>query len=69
MRTWKYDGWTDNDWTRIEETAKDLNAIAAQFDSAVGGGGGGLTPEELGEYAERLAVYLSRIENIKQGYV
>lgn len=68
MRNWQSDGWTDRDWDRIDATAGDMLAIAAEFDRAVGGGGGGFEPAEVIEFAERLRVIVSRLDDIGRNY-
>ncbi len=68
MRNWKMDGWADRDWDRLCATADDLRAIAAEFDRAVGGGGGGFEPVEVEEFAGRLAVIQARLADVANGY-
>jgi hypothetical protein len=68
MRNWKYDGWTEQDWERLTEESATLNALAQDFDNAIGGGGGGFTPAELQEFQRLLEVMAGRIKQIWNNY-
>lgn len=68
-RNWNRDGWTEKDWDRITECAENLRSIAAQFDDAVGGGGGDFDPEELAGLSTRAQAIAERMKQIAGGYL
>ena len=68
MRNWQYEGWSDRDWNSLADDSAALNALAREFDNAIGGGGGGFTPAELAEFQNRLAAMVGRIERIRNSY-
>lgn len=67
-RCWRYDGWTEQHWVGLTDESAALNALAREFDKAIGGGGGGFTPAELAEFQDRLAAMVGRIERIRNSY-
>lgn len=67
-RCWKYDGWTEQDWECLTEDSGTLNALARAFDRAIGGGGGGFTPEELAEFQGLLDAMAGRFKRIRNNY-
>ena len=67
-RRFKYDGWSTAHWNCLTEDSAALNALAREFDNAIGGGGGGFTPAELAEFQDRLAAMVGRIERIRNSY-
>ena len=68
-RNWNRDGWTETDWDHITECAENLRAIAAEFDNAVGGGGGGFDPSELAELSKRAQRIVDWMKRVSGGYV
>ena len=69
MRNWNYDGWTSEDWDKLDVESGDLRSIAAQFDNAVGGGGGGFQPGELSEVIDRMLASAERLKRIRANYL
>lgn len=67
-RCWKCDGWTEQDWECLAEDSAALIALARELDRAIGGGGGGFTPEELAEFQERLEAMANRFKRIRSSY-
>lgn len=68
MRNWQYDGWSDLDWNVLTEDSATLNALANEFDRAIGGGGGGFPPGELGEFQRLLEAMADRFKRIRHDY-
>lgn len=68
-RNWTYDGWSTKDWNSITDDADGLTAITAQLHAAIGGGGGGFTPAELKEFAERIEMTANRLKRIQATYI
>lgn len=68
MRNYQYDGWSTAHWDCLTDDSAALNALAREFDNAIGGGGGGFTPAELAEFQNRLAAMVGRIERIRNSY-
>ena len=61
---WIENGWSEKDWTDIEFVSRELNDVATELDSRIGGGGGGFSPQELfalGKLASSLAARLITI--------
>lgn len=69
MRNWNSDGWTTEDWDKLDAETGDLRSIAAQFDNAVGGGGGGFQPGELQEVIDRIQASLDRLKRVRANYL
>lgn len=67
-RCWKYDGWTERDWDCLTEDSETLSALARELDRAIGGGGGGFTPEELQEFQGLLEAMAGRFKQIRNNY-
>ena len=67
-RCWKYDGWSTVDFDCLTEDSATLNALAREFDNAIGAGGGGFTPAELAEFQDRLEAMVGRIKRIRNSY-
>lgn len=66
---WHRDGWTERDWTRLEETNKDLARVCYEFDQDIGGGGGDFDPDQVREYADRLRAVVARLDDVSKQYV
>ena len=69
MRTWKLDGWTDFDWSKIGNVSGELLSLAADLDADYGGGGGGMTPADLDRHIDVLENTLRRLKEVRSGYV
>lgn len=65
---WQRDGWREEHWEQIETAAGHLWKIAHDLDAAVGGGGGGVQPSEVGAVAKRLQALTDRLTQVCSEY-
>lgn len=68
MLRWLSDGWTDSDWSHIENLSAVAFTLARDFDSAVGAGGGSLTPFELSQHAKLARQLAYQLDAIASRY-
>ena len=66
---WDSDGWTDFDWAKVGNVCGDLNRLSADLDGAYGGGGGGVSPQELDQHIEELENALRRLREVRANYL
>ena len=68
-RNWNRDGWTTLDWDTVEIYSRSLSKTASDLDNAIGGGGGGFTPHELLDLADRADAAAKRLRELAKTYI
>lgn len=69
MRNWNLDGWKEIDWQAVEVYSRALTKTASDLDNGVGGGGGGFTPHELLDLADRADAIAKRLRELAKNYI
>lgn len=68
-RNWNMDGWTALDWQTVEVYSRTLLKAGSDLDNGVGGGGGGFTPDDLLDIADRTAAIAARLRELAKNYI
>jgi hypothetical protein len=68
-RNWNLDGWTSLDWDTLELYSRSLTKTASDLDNCIGGGGGGFTPHELLDLADRADAAAKRLRELAKNYI
>jgi len=68
-RDWTRDGWTTLDWDAVEIYHRSLSKTANELGERIGGGGGGFTPHELLDLADRADAAAKRLRELAKNYI
>lgn len=68
-RDWNRDGWTTLDWDAVELYHRSLAKTVTELGDRIGGGGGGFTPHELLDLADRADAAAKRLRELAKTYI
>lgn len=68
-RDWNRDGWTTLDWETVEIYHRSLSKTATELGDRIGGGGGGFSPHELLDLADRADAAAKRLRELAKNYI